>query len=178
VLHDTVLQTLALVEQRAASTDPTLALAARDADRDLRRFLFGAATKERHTLESRIRSTVERVTAHHDGAVTVNVLDDGCRVSPAAQTALAGAVGEAVTNAIKHAAAAHIVVFVETDDDGQVFASIRDDGTGFDHEHVDLGQGLDGSIRQRMIDVGGRSEITSTPGIGTEVRLWTSGSAS
>jgi signal transduction histidine kinase len=173
VMHDTVLQTLALVEKRTIATDPELAEAARSADRDVRRFLFGATSRETHTLESRIRSTVERATAHHDVDVTINVLDDGCRASPAAQNALAGAVGEAVTNAIKHAVASNIVVFAETDDDGEVFATVRDDGMGFDTTRVDNGEGLDGSIRERMLDAGGRAEVISTVGSGTEVRLWT-----
>ena len=175
VMHDTVLQTLALVERRTATSDPELAEAARAADRDVRRFLFGAVSRDRHTLESRVRSTVERATANHDVDVTVNVLDDGCTASAAAQNALAGAVGEAVTNAIKHAVASSIVVYVETVDDGEVFASVRDDGMGFDPSRAERGEGLDGSITARMLDVGGRSEIRSSPGAGTEIRLWTSG---
>ncbi len=173
VLHDTVLQTLALVEQRTASGDPELAAAARDADRDLRRFLFGAASRDRHSLESAVRSAVERATSHHDIDVLVNVIDDGCRAAAAKQHALAGAVGEAVTNAVKHAAANRIVVFVETDDAGEVFASVRDDGVGFDATAVEAGHGISGSIRDRMDAAGGRAEIVSTPGAGTEVRLWT-----
>lgn len=173
VLHDTVLQTLALVETRTTNSDPELARAARDADRDLRRFLFGAASRERHTLESRVRSTVERAAAHHDVAVTINVLDDGCTASDAAQNALAGAVGEAVTNALKHASPTRIVVFAETDDDGAVFASVRDDGIGFDVDAPRHGHGIDGSIAARMENVGGRTEIISSPEHGTEVRLWT-----
>lgn len=174
VLHDTVLQTLALVENRTATTDPELARAARDADRDLRRYLFGAASRERHTLESRIRSTVERATAHHDVSVTVNVLDDGCKASPAEQNALAGAVGEAVTNAIKHAEAANITVYAETDDNGNVYASVRDDGVGFDTTDGEAGRhGIVGSIHERMADVDGRSRVRSEPGAGTEVELWT-----
>ncbi len=173
VLHDTVLQTLALVETRTSDNDPELARAARDADRDLRRFLFGAASRERHTLESLLRSTIERVTAHHDVNVTINVLDDGCRATPEAQAALAGAIGEAVTNAIKHAAATRVIVFAETDERGEVFASVRDDGIGFDRDKVRAGRGLDGSITARMTDVGGRSTVTSTPGSGTEIQMWT-----
>ena len=175
VMHDTVLQTLALVEQRTLVTDPELAEVARAADRDVRRFLFGATSRETHTLESRIRSTVERVSANHDVDVTINVLDDGCTAAPTTQNALAGAVGEAVTNAIKHAVASSIVVFVETNDNGEVFASVRDDGMGFDTTRVDYGEGLTGSIQDRMIDVGGRSEVDSTVGSGTEIRIWTAG---
>ncbi len=175
VMHDTVLQTLALVEQRTLVTDPELAAVARAADRDVRRFLFGATSREHHTLESRIRSTVERVSINHDVDVTINVLDDGCLASASVQNALAGAVGEAVTNAIKHAVASTIVVFVETDDEGEVFASVRDDGMGFDTTRIDYGEGLTGSIQERMTDVGGRSEIDSTVGNGTEIRIWTAG---
>lgn len=173
VMHDTVLQTLALVEKRTVLSDPELAEAARSADRDVRRFLFGATSRDRHTLESRIRSTVERAVANHDVDVTINVLDDGCRASTTAQNALAGAVGEAVTNAIKHAVASNIVVFAETDDDGEVFATVRDDGMGFDTTRVESGEGLDGSIRARMSDAGGHAEIISTVGNGTEVKIWT-----
>ncbi len=173
VLHDTVLQTLALVEKRSVDTDPELARAARRADRELRQFLFGAAALPADDLEGRVRLAVERATRDHDLAVTVNVVDFGCSADVAAQEALAGAVGEAVTNAIKHAHAGSIVVFVETDDDGDVFASVRDDGSGFDPASSAAGQGLERSIRGRMSAVGGRSEIVSTPGAGTEVRVWT-----
>lgn len=175
MMHDTVLQTLALVERRVATSDPELAEAARTTDRDVRRFLFGAASREQHTLESRVRSVVERATANHDVDVTINALADRCRATPATQNALAGAIGEAVTNAIKHAVAEHIVVFVETDDDGDVFASVRDDGMGFDPDRTDEGDGLSHSIRGRMHDVGGRSEVVSAIGRGCEVRLWTAG---
>lgn len=172
VLHDTVLQTLALVEHRAGEDDPELALAARHADRDLRRFLFGASALPADDLEGRIRFAVERSTRNHDVDVTVNVLDLGCSVDPAGQEAVAGAVGEAVTNAIKHAAATSIIVYVETDDDGQIFASVRDDGVGFDPGSVRRGQGIDGSITGRIEAIGGRVEIVSALETGTEVRVW------
>ena len=173
VLHDTVLQTLALVETRTASTDPELARTARDADRDLRRFLFGAVSRDRHTLESRLRDTVERAAAHHDVDVTINVLDDGCSASDAAQDALANAAGEAVTNALKHGSPTQVVVYAETDDNGAVFASVRDNGSGFDVDTTPPGHGITGSIAARMADAGGRSEVISSPGNGTEVRIWT-----
>ncbi len=172
VLHDTVLQTLALVEQRTVTDDPELALAARHADRDLRRFLFGASALPADDLEGRVRLAVERSSRHHDVSVTVNVIDVGCAVGRDGQEAVAGAVGEAVTNAIRHAGATSIVVFVETDDDHEIFASVRDDGIGFDPATVRRGQGLDGSIVGRISAIGGRTEIVSAPGAGTEVRMW------
>jgi signal transduction histidine kinase len=100
------------------------------------------------------------------------VLDDGCTASAAEQNAMAGAIGEAVTNAIKHAEASSIVVFVETNDSGDAYASVRDDGIGFDTADG-AGRGIIGSIHERMADVGGRSTVRSTPGQGTEVELWT-----
>ena len=63
-------------------------------------------------------------------------------------------------------------MFVEVDDDGTVFASVRDDGHGFDVDAARAGHGLDESIVARIRDVGGRSEIVSSAGSGTEVRLW------
>ncbi len=172
VLHDTVLQTLALVEHRTGDDDPELAQAARHADRDLRRFLFGASALPADDLEGRIRLAVERSTRDHDIDVTVNVLDLGCNVDTEGQEAIAGAVGEGVTNAIKHASATSIIVYVETDDDGQVFASVRDDGAGFDPQSIRRGQGLDGSITRRVEAIGGRVDIVSAPSTGTEVRVW------
>jgi len=176
VLHDTVLQTLALVEHRTADSDPELATAARDADRELRRFLFGSGTRATDSLEQRVRTAIERAERHHRGSnlatLSVSVLDDGCRASSAGQDAIAAATGEAVANALEHAQANHITVFVEVTEDGSLFASIRDDGSGFDPSVPTSRQGLTGSIVDRMRDAGGRSEIVTTPGRGTEVRLW------
>jgi anti-sigma regulatory factor (Ser/Thr protein kinase) len=105
---------------------------------------------DRHTLGSWIKSNVEQ----HDVDVTVNVIDLGCS---AAQNALANAVGEAITNAIQHALANTIVVFAETNDGSNVFASVRDDGMGFDTARVEPGVGLDRSVRRRMLGVVGRT---------------------
>ena len=138
VLHDTVLQTLALVERRTAATDPELAGAAREADHDLRAFLFGGAGSAGDDLRGRLLQAVEHarqrvaVPAVEAPRISVNVVDDGCRLSGNHQDLLARAIGEAVANALEHARARTIVVFAETDDDGQVFASVRDDGIGFD----------------------------------------------
>lgn len=56
VMHDTVLQTLALVERRTANSDPELAAAAREADRDLRAYLFGSSGRNIGDLSGRVRS--------------------------------------------------------------------------------------------------------------------------
>jgi signal transduction histidine kinase len=176
VLHDTVLQTLALVDRRTAATDPDLARTAREADRELRGFLFGSTGRADGSLEHQIRLAVERAARLHDtGAevpVSVSVVGGGENAPASVCEAIAAATGEAVANALEHAAASHVVVFVETDDDGHVFASIRDDGCGFNPGDDRSGHGLDESIVGRLRDLGGRAEIVSAAGDGTEVRLW------
>jgi signal transduction histidine kinase len=64
------------------------------------------------------------------------------------------------------------VVFAEPADDGGVFCSVTDDGRGFDPTAVTEGVGVTQSIRARVQDIGGRAEIRSQPGRGTEVCLW------
>lgn len=176
LLHDTVLQTLALVDRRTAVSDPELARTARESDRELRSFLFGSVGRSDDTLEQQVRAAVERARRHHDAAahvpVSVSVVDTAPQPSVDIQGAIAAAIGEAVANALEHADAHKVVVFVETDDDGDVFASVRDDGRGFAVGEAKDGHGIDESIVARMRDIGGRSEVVSAPGAGTEVRLW------
>lgn len=178
VMHDTVLQTLALVSRRTDNSDPELANAARAADRDLRAFLFGVATRSDVDLEARIRTEVERVRQDSLTPVSVSVLDDGCTLDDASQDLVARAIGEAVANAHEHAHANGIVVFVETDPDGHIFASVNDDGCGFDPNAPRTSHGIDESIDARIRSIGGRTTInsaTSGPRTGTEVLMWSNG---
>jgi signal transduction histidine kinase len=107
----------------------------------------------------------------HDLDVVVNVVDEGARLDRREVAAIAGAVREAVANAARHAAARKVIVYGEADDD-DVFVSVRDDGHGFDPTGDSEGTGISRSIKQRMVEVGGRAEISPNPGTGTEVRLW------
>ena len=76
-------------------------------------------------------------------------------------------------NAGKHGHAQRVTVFAEPDDAGAgVCCSVHDDGSGFEPATAREGVGLSRSIRGRMEEVGGRVEIESRPGSGTEVRLW------
>lgn len=177
-LHDGVLQTLALVERRTEASDPELARLARETDRDLRAFLWDkpARMDGRSDLASEVREAARRAGRSFDLEIVLSVVDDAIVLAAPEATAFAGAVSEAVTNAGKHSGADTVVVFVDRDEDGTVFVSVRDDGEGFDPQgHVNAeraGRGLTGSIRQRMAAVGGRAEIISAPGAGTDVRLW------
>lgn len=166
-LHDGVLQTLAVVQRR--STDSDLAALARDQERELRAFLFGIGPAN-DGLVAALRTAAARFESHHGGRATVTVVEEPALPVDVVD-ALAGAVGEALTNAGKHGQARTVVVYVEPTDD-EVFVSVKDDGDGFAVDQATEGVGLTRSIRGRLQDVGGRVELSSTPGSGTEVRLW------
>jgi signal transduction histidine kinase len=168
-LHDGVLQTLAVVQRR--SGDPDLARLARDQERELREYLFGAEPAGGE-LGPRLRQAAARFEDHFEGArAQVIVADDLPKLTDERVEALAGAVSEALANAGKHGGARSVTVYAEPDEDGHVFCSVKDDGTGFE-EHAVEGVGLTRSIRGRVADVGGRVEVDGNPGRGTEVRLW------
>ena len=168
-LHDGVLQTLALVERRA--TDPALARLAREQERDLRAYLFGDRQATPADLGAALRAAAGRFEETHGGRATVLVPDDLPTLPQDAVQALAGAVGEALTNAGKHGPAGRVVVYVEEDDEGGLFCSVKDDGPGYDPATTVPGIGITRSIRGRMEAVGGDVDIATAPGDGTEVLL-------
>jgi signal transduction histidine kinase len=171
-LHDGVLQTLAVVERR--STDVDLVRLAREQDRELRRFLFGDGQASAHPrdLGVALRDVAARFERNFSVPVEVLVPFDLPPLAEEHVGAISGAVGEALTNAGKHAQSRRLTVFVEPDDDDRIFCSVKDDGIGFDVASVPQGVGITRSIAERMVEVGGRAEVRSRPGHGTEVCLW------
>jgi len=183
-LHDGVLQTLAVVERRTA--DPGLARLAREQERELREYLFGVAAQSRDgrrgpgatvgpgggDLGAALRAAAARFEDSFGGRAQVLVAEDLPPLPPERVAALAGAAGEALMNAGKHGRAGRVTVFVEPAEDGGVFCSVKDDGSGFDPLNTPPGQGLTHSIRERMQEAGGRADVNSRPGAGTEVCLW------
>lgn len=171
-LHDGVLQTLAVIQRRSPETE--LAQLARSQEVDLRAFLAGAGDADVTALglEAELRTRAARVVASHAAPINVVVAPDLGSVRTEAQTAIVGAAGEAMVNAAKHARATRIAVYAEPSDGGGVYVSVSDDGIGFDPATASTGMGITGSIRGRLEDIGGRCEITSRPGHGTEVQLW------
>ena len=169
VLHDGVLQTLAVIQRR--STDEELRALAREQERDLRAFL-NEQPRAAGSLAVQLRSTIDTVSRRHGVEVSCALAADLPDPAPAVAEAIAGAVGEALTNAAKHSGAARIAVFAEPADGGGVYCSVRDNGAGFGPADTDSGRGIKHSIEQRMADVGGRAEVASAPGRGTEVQLW------
>lgn len=171
-LHDGVLQTLAVVERR--STDADLVRLAREQDRELRRYLFGDTTAGDSTgdLGVALRAAAARFEDAFAVPAAVLVPDDLPKLRQDQVEALSRAVSEALTNAGKHARARRLTVFVEPANDGVLFCSVKDDGAGFDPGKTPPGVGIGRSIVARMAEVGGRAEVRSRPGHGTEVCLW------
>ncbi len=125
--------------------------------------------------QSRIGAEVPGVNDSTTPDIAQHLRDHGLQVTAqriAVMEAVAGAVGEALANAGKHAQAERIVVYAEPDWEEGLFVSVKDDGVGFELETVDKRIGLKESITARIEAIGGRVEISSKPGRGTEVRLW------
>jgi len=167
-LHDSVLQTLALIQREE---DPRRAQSlARGQERDLRAWLYGGETPDGPaTLAGALRAAAADVEEHYGVAVDLVQPSDG----PADEglTALAAAAREAMTNAGRHSGAGEVSVLARVSDtEASVF--VRDRGRGFDPATVEEDRrGVRESILGRMQRHGGRATITSAPGDGTEVEL-------
>jgi signal transduction histidine kinase len=167
-LHDGVLQTLAVVQRR--STDADLAALARDQERELRDFLFGADAAG-DQLGPSLRQAAARFERVHGRRAEVVLVGRLPRLPEATREAIIGAVAEALNNAAKHSRAERATVYVEALDH-ELFCSVKDNGEGFRSDDTSEGVGISRSIRARIDEVGGRAEIDGNPGRGTEVRLW------
>ena len=94
------------------------------------------------------------------------------RLNPETETALYRVVQEGLTNVMRHAHARNVTVKIERIGH-RLRGHIRDDGDGFDQaqqarRHGGKGLGLIG-MRERLLAVGGRLQVTSRPGRGTSV---------
>ena len=166
-LHDSVLQTLALI-QRQAEDPRAVSQLARRQERELRGWLYADDVPEA-SLRAALTAAAAEVEDERGVPVEVVMVGD-CDTSDAVQ-ALVRAAREAMVNAAKHSGADKIDVYAEvTDAEVEVF--VRDRGAGFDVDAVAEDRyGVRGSILNRMTRHGGRASIRSRPGDGTEVRL-------
>jgi phage shock protein PspC (stress-responsive transcriptional regulator)/signal transduction histidine kinase len=169
-LHDSVLQTLALMQKRADDPKEVATLARRQ-ERELRSWLFDG---DRSSAGEGLAAALDRVAAEVEDAhgVPIDVVAVGDRPLDEHCVALVAATREALTNAAKFAAdAAPVAVYAEMSDEGaQVF--VRDRGPGFDAAAIPADRrGVRESIIARMERHGGKATIRSTPGAGTEVEL-------
>jgi signal transduction histidine kinase/phage shock protein PspC (stress-responsive transcriptional regulator) len=167
-LHDSVLQTLALI-QKNASDGATVARLARSQERDLRAWLFDSTPVGDRTLAGALREVVREIEDTYGVDVELVTVGDVALDEPLSP--VVAATREAVTNAAKHAGTPVVDIYAEVAPDGvEVF--VRDRGRGFDPQTLPPDrQGVRNSILDRMSRHGGTAEIRSTPETGTEVRL-------
>jgi signal transduction histidine kinase/phage shock protein PspC (stress-responsive transcriptional regulator) len=167
-LHDSVLQTLAMIQR---TDDPQrMVTLARAQERDLRTWLYepeadagdGSVAEEFQAAASKVES---------DFDVPIDVVVVGDRAIADHERPIVAAAAEAMANAAQHSGASSVSVYVECSD-GVVDAWISDQGSGFDESAVpDDRKGIAESIRARVRRAGGEARIDATPGVGTEVHL-------
>lgn len=167
-LHDSVLQTLALIQR---SDDPArMAMLARHQEAELRDWLYGTAPLAGADLMSTaLKAAAARVDQDHQVPVEVVTVGDHPIDDPG--RALVGAATEAMVNAAKHSGADRMSLYFEVGED-QMSVFVTDQGKGFDLRSVASDRrGIAESIRGRVEKIGGTAEIVSEPGEGTEVVL-------
>lgn len=179
-LHDSVLQTLALIQQRSAPGSDIDRLA-RGQERELREWLFraadGAEPDTRVAIEQELRAHAEELEARYAVRFEIIAVGTARAAHPPSQQlstvpeALAAAAKEAMLNAAKHAGG-NVTVYVELTA-AHASVDILDRGPGVDLAAIAEGRmGVRESILGRMERAGGTAEIKEGPGqMGTSVRL-------
>jgi signal transduction histidine kinase len=169
-LHDSVLQTLALMQKRAGEPEEVAKLARRQ-ERALRSWLAGGEpARPGERLADALRAAAEEVEEQHGAQVESVVVGDA--PLDERMEALVAAAREALTNAAKFASAGGPVRLYAEIGDGSARVFIDDRGPGFDPDAIpDDRRGVRESIIGRMKRYGGRAEIRSEPGDGTEIEL-------
>jgi signal transduction histidine kinase len=169
MVHDQVLHTLALI-QRNSGDGKSVQRLARGQERSLRNWLY----KPTASPTERFAAALEEAAAEVEDtyAVAVEAVVVGDRDTDERVAALVAAAREAMVNAARHAKVQTMSLYAEVEPD-QLSVFVRDRGAGFDPDTVeDHRHGVRGSIIGRMQRHGGRAEIISARGEGTEVRLY------
>jgi signal transduction histidine kinase len=181
-LHDSVLQTLSLIQRNADDKQATVNLARRQ-ERELRDWLYGrsnpganagssaggSAGMAQRSFRVALQQLGAEVEELHHVPVEVVVVGDG-PLDERVESALAAA-REALVNSARHSGAPRVDVYGELDEERmEIF--VRDTGSGFDQTQVpEDRRGLRDSVLRRMERAGGSASIVSTPGQGCEVSL-------
>lgn len=185
-LHDSVLQTLALIQRQSGDAREVQRLA-RGQERELRTWLYGPAgyaaaggsgasgaggaarADPAATFAASLAAAAGEVEDTYNVSVAPVVVGD----APVDEhlAALVAAAREAMVNAAKHAGVGEISVYAEIEH-GTASVFVRDRGVGFEPAAVGADRrGVAQSIRGRMDRHGGSAQIRSAPGQGTEVVL-------
>jgi signal transduction histidine kinase len=169
-LHDSVLQTLALI-QRSAGDPKQVAALARRQERELRGWLTDGASREPgERLDATLLETVAaEVETLAGGSIEVVAVGD-CPLDERSGAAV-GAAREAMLNALKFAGTAPVSVYAELSEE-RIQLFVRDRGAGFDLAAVPQARrGVRESIVGRMQRAGGIATVCSQPSGGTEVEI-------
>jgi len=166
-LHDSVLQTLALLQQQPGDPRQVASLARRQ-ERELRGYIDQIASAFSPSLRAALRHAAGEVEDLFMVRIDTVVAGDCAADGPL--ESLVQASREAMVNAAKHSGVDRIAVFAEVTASG-VTVTVRDRGRGFDPADPGTGRGLAESIVGRMGRCGGTAEIRSVPGEGTEIEL-------
>ena len=168
-VHDSVLQTLALI-QREAGDPRRVASLARRQERELRAWLYPDGSRvEGESLSAALEAAATEIEELH--GVRVELVRSGDCPLDDDVAALVLAAREAMTNAARHSGADEVSVFAEAGD-GDVVVYVRDRGAGFDPGAVPADRrGLAQSIRGRLERAGGTATVTAAPGEGAEIEL-------
>jgi signal transduction histidine kinase len=167
-IHDSVLQTLALI-QRHAGDSARVATIARRQERELRGWLYGSGVAGADTLVAALADAAADVEELHGVPIELASAGDVPLDDRTRQLVLAAR--EAMTNAAKFSEAAEISVYAEVGAEA-VSVFVRDRGSGFDRATVTPDRrGIAESIEGRLERAGGTAAIVSDPESGTEVEL-------
>ncbi|OJX75590.1 ATP-binding protein [Leifsonia sp. 71-9] len=168
-LHDSVLQTLALIQNRAGASSEVGRIA-RAQERELRDWLYAdaahAAEREDADLAGELREVAAALEVDHAVHFDIVSVGEPVRNAPAE---LGAASREAMLNAARHAGG-EVSVYIENGA-GSADVFVRDRGAGFDVHALPEGRlGVRESIIGRMRRAGGTATVSSRP-TGTEVHL-------
>lgn len=168
-VHDSVLQTLALIQRQADDPRAVVSLARRQ-ERELRGWIYGGpADPPDESFRASVERAVREVEEVHGVTVDAVIVRD----TPLNDRLLAvvAAAKEAMVNSAKWSGVRALSLYAEVEDN-DVSLFVRDRGCGFDPEQVSGDHhGIAESIRGRMERHGGCAVIRSEPGAGTEVEL-------
>ena len=167
-VHDSVLQTLTLI-QKAADDPKEVSRLARSQERELRGWLYRSPGDAGGQFAAALEQAAAEVEETHRVAVDIVVVGD--RAADARAGAVVAAAREAMVNAAKHSGVDRVQVYAEVEPE-RLVVFVRDRGAGFDPALVPADRfGLSQSVVGRMERNGGSAQVRSAPGEGTEVRL-------
>jgi signal transduction histidine kinase len=167
-LHDSVLQTLALIQRQAADPDAVTKLARRQ-EHALRAWMAGETDLTSATVAGAVRDMLAEVEDEQGIKVEMTAIGD-IKLDNRGEELVAAA-REALRNAARHAPGAPVNLFLNINGHG-IELFIRDSGPGFDFDAVPAERrGLRDAVIGRMSLAGGTAIVESNPGDGTEIAL-------